>query len=573
MKEREADMTRYAQHLNPRGQTPQSQKASSKQKRNSAGGYTFKLDKWGRLDRWLILGAEGGTYYASESKLTKQSAKCIQKCLDEDGPKAVERIASISEAGRAPKNDPAIFALAMAAGHKDLETRKAALDNLQRVCRIGTHLFQFVESVKQFRGWGRGLREAVVKWYLEKDEDRLAYQVVKYQQRNGFSHRDVLRLAGGALADYETTPAQRAVFRWIVAGDAFGKRAVTRRKGKDHTYGVIARKSVPELILGYEEVKQASTEKQVVKLITEHGLTHEMVPNDFKKSPAVWEALLQRMPIGAMIRNLGKLSNVGVLTPMSSASKLVAERLGDQTRINKARLHPLSVLVALNTYRRGCGVRGSLTWNTIPQVTDALDRAFYLAFGAIVPTGANRLIALDVSGSMIDGEISGMTGISPRIGSGAMAMTTVQTEANYHVIGFTGGSGGGYRSSNTRDVSPINLSKRMRLDSVIKTISGLPFGGTDCALPMLYALENKLEVDAFEIYTDSETWAGAVHPHEALERYRQKMGRDAKLIVVGMTATQFTIANPDDTGMLDVVGFDTGAPSIMSDFIREGFGQ
>jgi len=567
--------TRYAQHVSKRQGTSQSEKADPKQRKNSAGGYTFTLDKWGRLDRWLILGAEGGTYYATERKLTKQNALCIQACLDEDGPKTVERIASISEAGRAPKNDPAIFALAMAAGHKDLATRKAALDNLQRVCRIGTHLFAFVDSVKEFRGWGRALREAVVKWYLEREEDQLAYQVVKYQQRNGVAHRDVLRLAGGALSDYEQSRAQQAVFRWIVAGDNFGTREVTRRNGKDATYGTIARKHVPNLILAYEEMKQADSEKQVVKLISEYRMTHEMVPNDFKKSKAVWEALLENMPIGAMVRNLGKLSNVGVLTPMSKASKLVAARLGDQAQINKARLHPLAVLVALNTYRQGKGVRGSLTWTPVPQVIDALDSAFNLAFGAIQPTGANRLIALDVSGSMGGGQIAGMPGITPRIGSGAMAMTTVRTEANYHVIGFTGGGYGYGRRSNVNAneaVTSLNLSKNMRLDQVINTISGLPFGGTDCALPMLWALQNKIEVDAFEIYTDNETWAGNIHPHEALERYRQKMGRDAKLIVVGMTATDFTIANPDDTGMLDIVGFDTAAPSIMADFIREGFG-
>lgn len=562
-------MTRYAQHVNEK-ETPQSEKASDNQRKNFAGGYSFVLDKWGRLDRWLILGAEGGTYYASESKLTKDNAKALKECLNEDGPRTVERISSISEAGRAPKNDPAIFALAMAAGHEDLATRKAALENLQRVCRIGTHLFQFVDSVKAFRGWGRGLREAVVKWYLERDENALAYQVVKYQQRDGVSHRDVLRLAGGALSDYEQSRAQQAVFRWIVAGDNFGKREVERREGKDATYGTIARKHVPDLILAYEEMKKADSVKAVVKLITEYRMTHEMVPNDFKGKAEVWEALLQNMPIGATVRNLGKLSNVGILAPMSKGSKLVAERLGNQDAIRKARLHPLQVLVAMNTYSRGRGVRGKLSWDVVPQVVDAMDEAFYLSFGAIEPTGLNRLIALDVSGSMCGPEINRMPGITPRVGSAAMAMTTVRTEANYQVIAFTGGGWG--RDQALSNVTQLSLSKRMRLDTVVDTISGLPFGGTDCALPMLWALHNKVEVDAFEVYTDNETWAGQIHPHQALEQYRQKMGRDAKLSVVGMTSTEFTLANPDDAGMLDVIGFDTATPNIMADFFREGFG-
>jgi len=45
------------------------------------------------------------------------------------------------------------------------------------------------------------------------------------------------------------------------------------------------------------------------------------------------------------------------------------------------------------------------------------------------------------------------------------------------------------------------------------------------------------------------------------------MGIDAKLVVVGMTATNVTIADPNDKGMLDVVGFDTSAPNVMSEFV------
>jgi 60 kDa SS-A/Ro ribonucleoprotein len=41
--------------------------------------------------------------------------------------------------------------------------------------------------------------------------------------------------------------------------------------------------------------------------------------------------------------------------------------------------------------------------------------------------------------------------------------------------------------------------------------------------------------------------------------------------VVGMTATQFSIADPKDSGMMDVVGFDGSAPNIISSFARGEF--
>jgi 60 kDa SS-A/Ro ribonucleoprotein len=103
---------------------------------------------------------------------------------------------------------------------------------------------------------------------------------------------------------------------------------------------------------------------------------------------------------------------------------------------------------------------------------------------------------------------------------------------------------------------------------VVKEIDGLPFGGTDCALPMLYALAQEREVDTFVIYTDSETWAGQVHPVQALADYRRASGIPARLVVVGMVSNGFSIADPNDPGMVDVVGFDTATPQLISDFAR-----
>jgi len=101
-------------------------------------------------------------------------------------------------------------------------------------------------------------------------------------------------------------------------------------------------------------------------------------------------------------------------------------------------------------------------------------------------------------------------------------------------------------------------------------MDGMQFGRTDCSLPMSWAQKNRVEADAFVIYTDNETWFGE-HPVKALQRYRDEMGIDARLVVVGMTATQFTIADPEDAGMLDVVGFDTAAPEVISRFAAGGF--
>src|SRR5947208_11610329 len=156
----------YAKIFNRRS-TAQSQPIpGSTQVRNSGAGYSWQVDDWTRLDRFLILGAEGGTYYIAERDLVKQNHDALVRCIKADGIRAVNCIVEISDSSRAPKNDPAIFALALVAAHGNTEAKALAFQNLGKVCRIGTHLFHFAESVNALRGWGRGLRNAVGHWYV-----------------------------------------------------------------------------------------------------------------------------------------------------------------------------------------------------------------------------------------------------------------------------------------------------------------------------------------------------------------------------------------------------------------------
>lgn len=557
----------YARHVSTRSTPQTSPIFGKKQIKNSAGGYSFQVDCWTRLDRFLILGCEGGSYYAGEQKLTRENATSIIDCAKSDATRAVDRICEISENGRAPKNDPAIFALALLAGKlAGDEAAKLALEALPRVCRIGTHLFQFIQSVTEFRSWNRGLRNAIAKWYTEKEVDDVAFQVTKYQQRNGMSHRDVLRLSHPKSTDLEP------VFRWVVGGmDALTRSAVVRKfpSGESRTdfYGEIVPAQLPDVIRAFEEAKTTTSDKAMARLIREEGLVREHIPTNFLNSKVVWEALLEKMPIHAMVRNLGKMSAIGLLAPLSAAAKLVCDKLGNAEQLKRSKMHPMALLMAQKVYGQGHGDKGSLTWNPVSQVIDALDDAFYGAFANVTPTGKRWLLGLDVSGSMASCTIAGSS-LTPRDASAAMALVTAATEPQHHICGFTAGTRSRYGMSSSRSViSPLAISPRQRLTDAVRTVSDLDFGPTDCALPMVYAMENKIAVDAFVVYTDSETYYGTPHPCQALQAYRDRMGIDAKLIVCGMVANEVSIADPNDGGMLDVVGFDTNVPAIMSDFV------
>jgi 60 kDa SS-A/Ro ribonucleoprotein len=541
----------YTQYANARETSQSEAILGSSQVQNNAGGYGWAVDDWKRLDRFLILGAEGGTYYASERKLTRDNAEAVLRCIKADGPRTVNRVVEISRAGRAPKNEPALFALAMCAGLGAPETRKRALACLPLVARTGTHLFHFAEYAQAFRGWGRGLRQAVARWYDDKETDDLAYQVVKYRQRDGWTHRDLLRLSHPKPAH----ASWQALYRWITQGEAGD--------------------ALPRIVQGYLAVQVAETEREVVRLIGEYGLPREALDTKWLKSPDVWAAMLPDMPLTAMIRNLGVMTANGLLAPLSDAERTVVGKLADSEHLRKSRVHPIAVLSALMVYRQGHGARGSLEWSPSARAVDALNSAFYAAFGNVTPTGRRLVLGIDVSGSMESGEIAGIPGLTPRMGAAAMALVTANVESNYAIMGFS------------HQFVDLAISPRQRLDDVMRTMAALDFGATDCALPMLWALGYQpkrgawrcaagyeragrpVDADAFIVYTDNETWYGSIHPSQALQRYRQERGIAAKLAVVAMTADGFTIADPNDAGMLDVVGFDTATPELLSQFIRD----
>ena len=390
---------------------------------NDAGGYVFPVDDWALLERFLILGTEGGTYYTGQRKLTAKSVDAVLRCLKADGARFVGTVVAVSDGGRAPRNDEALFCLAIAAKKGDDMTRAVALGALPKVARTATHLFQFLGFAKEFGGWGRGFKRAVANWYLKRPVEKVAYQMVKYREREGYSHRDVLRLA---KPKPERDSAADKLFAWAT--------------GKVSLDGFDIPHASDELrvVEGFERSQRAASPAEAASLVREFNLPREAVKTDYLPSLEVQEALLEDMPITAMIRNLANMTRSGLLTPTSSHTATVVARLGEGERLRKGRVHPISILLAMKTYASGQGLRGGNTWTPVPQVIDALDDAFYETFGILEPTGKRLLVALDVSGSMRGQMVRGVPNLSAREASAAMAMTFVRTEKQYEVVAFSG---------------------------------------------------------------------------------------------------------------------------------------
>ena len=496
---------------------------------NSAGGHAYPVSDETRLARFLILGSEGGSYYAKERQLTKENSENVVRLLQNDTRKCLDLICEISKSGRAPKNSPALFALALAVTHGEQAVRGQARERLPEVARTGSHLLEFVSYADAMRGWGRALKETVAAWYENRPLDDLVYQTVKYRDRSQWTHRDVLRVAHPKAAD----AARNALFRWITKDELDDER--------------------PELELAraFHQAKTATIE-ETAELVRQHRMTWEMLPSEALKAKEIWEAMSGHLPVNALVRNLATMTRNGAIAPMNA--QWAVDRINRIGAAAGPKIHPVNVLKALLTYQAGQGRRGQHEWQPVPQIVDALDAAFERSFQHAPQTRQRLYLAVDVSGSMGYGEVAGVPGFTPRMAACAMAMAVARREPNYVIRAFC------------HRMEKLDLTARTPLPEAIRQTEQMQFGGTDCALPMLDALKENIPVDCFIVLTDSETWYGRIHPAEALRQYRRETGIPAKLAVVGMVSNRYTIADPDDAGMMDVVGFDSAAPALIADF-------
>ncbi|XP_062991063.1 RNA-binding protein RO60 [Elgaria multicarinata webbii] len=527
----------------------QMQPCNEKQVPNSEGGYVWQVMDMNRLRRFLCFGSEGGTYYIKEQKLGFENAEALLRLIEDGrGCEVVQEIKTFSQEGRAAKQKPVLFALAICSQCSDAKTKQAAYKAVPEVCRIPTHLFTFIQFKKDLKEgmkcgmWGRALRKAVADWYNGKNDMAIALAVTKYKKRNGWCHKDLLRLSHLKPANEGLAIVTKYVMKgWKEVQEAYKENKLSAETEKLLKY-----------LEAVERVKHTEDELEVIHLIEEFSLVREHLLTSHLQSKEVWKALLQEMPLTAMLRNLGKMTANSVLEPGSPEVTIVCERLKNEKLLKKARIHPFHILVALETYKGERSYRGKLHWQPDKDILEALDASFYKTFKTVEPTEKRFLLAVDVSDSMFQKVLGSVLNASTV--AAAMCMVVARTEKDSHIVAFS------------HEMVPCPVTEDMTLPQVLQKMSEIPMGATDCSLPMLWAQKTGVAVDVFIVFTDNETFAGDIHPATALRQYRERTGIPSKLIVCGMTSSGFTIADPDDRGMLDICGFDTGAPDVIRNF-------
>jgi len=763
-----------AQSALVRAAVPQWFRLDPDQVPNNAGGFVWQISDQEQVLRYLIIGSEGGNFYQTPQQVSSHCASCVLRMTRTPAnfKWLIETIRQVSIEGRAAKQESTLLALATAIVFAPTPAAKTeALDAVKDCVRILTNMYMLIGYIKIFSkaghptlsapasasasasasavvgsGLGRGIRRVFGEYFYSRTGIEIANLMTKYQNREGWTIKDVLTLIhidpkkmkddGGRLA-IEWVFKTKEEFAEILKAKndqlpqnpslGGGTPVKTLFNAIKEIHTIAERPLQPATnpsLAGLSNYQYSEELDRIVHLINTAGLCREQLPSQLFKYRKVWEALLlskgangkgKGMPLTALIRNLGKLSTaeIGIINPnyvspvvrtaVSAAAaaadtqwggvsptEYIIRRLTNAHDIKYSRVHPYNILVAMMTYKKGCGDKGSLNWIPSIPILNALDQAFKLAFQNVAPTGKRIKIALDVSGSMSSAYCTGSPIVSCATGSVAMMMMTIYVENQHRwttpkqpppaqaavsgpaspwtttqlpdgrtlyentktkqcqftppapapasapapapVVRGRPTTVDEYRKTKQYLGIPINPAEAPKptpgyhssfytpppqhhylpelypppatpsnvticafsntiidltnaivgyMDATINPVTGLPtmtiadalklvdmpFSSTDCALPMIQALKNNEQVDAFVIYTDSETYMGTIHPQAALEEYRKATGINAKLIVVGMTSNCLTIADPKDLNTLNLAGFDTATPRIINDFI------
>jgi 60 kDa SS-A/Ro ribonucleoprotein len=517
-------------------------KVNENQTVNSGEMLVYKLDDIERLKRFIFLGSENGSLHINKDILEYQNIMCLENLLDkcryDDILDVINKCKNTNY-----RNDYLIYVLARSCSIRldddplfwKKDFRSDCYKLVLEICTIPTHLFLFIQLYETINsklykttGWNAHLKQMINEWYQSKSYNELMYHVTKYQKRHNWTHKDILRLSHIKAKDNTIND----IFKYI-----------TKNKLNDNNPNL-------RYLIAYNDLKTETEVDKVVEYINEYNFVKEQIPYHLLNEAKVWIALIKNMPITALLKSLNKITALNILTDYQEILELV------KRKIDTIYVHPLQLLIVLKMYNKGQGMKGGLIWEPHMEISSILNNAFYASFSKLAPTNKKLLLALDVSSSMSWNTVCGIDCLSAAEVSCAMAMMFDYVEKNVDIMGFSS------------EFKNLNISSKVCLEENLEHIKDNTFGNTDCSLPFVWASENKKEYDAVIVFTDNETNSNIIQPSTALQLYRTEMKTNTKLIVVALTSNGFSIANPDDSNMMDVCGFDNNMYDTINEFLE-----
>jgi 60 kDa SS-A/Ro ribonucleoprotein len=470
----------------------------------------------------LLTNTFGSTFYVSQRGVIDEANALHDKLVKTDPEFAAK--AMVYARGKGYMRTQPVYGLAKLVSFQGSTVEKQrrrmlAEQAFSGVVRTPNDLYDFITLTQSMgcRLNGRRLKRMVNQWLTSKMSE---YWAIKYGSagKSGMSLRKVLR---------HFHPDHSELFRYL-------------RQGRGEKAFEANLEELPQ-IRAFEALKQAKTDAEKVKAITEGRLPHEVATSFAGSSKAVWDAIVPQLPVFALVRNLATLERQGVL---DGHRALIEGKLSNPEVIKRSRMFPFRFLQASEKV-------GS-NW-----ATDALRDAVELAFVNVPAIEGRTAVFLDISVSM-NGDF---------LRTAALFAISImkQTKLNGRLITF-----------NDR-AHDVQVSAR---DSILTQASRIQVNGcTNVAAPMYKLLQERDKVDTVVLISDEQQNAGTPF-YDVLMQYRRSINPNVRSFLINVSPYRNAIVDPKDPQVSYIFGWSDQVLSFMSlasqgwksmaDAIREG---
>ncbi|XP_013774966.1 60 kDa SS-A/Ro ribonucleoprotein-like [Limulus polyphemus] len=510
-----------------------------------------------RLLRFLYIGSETNCYIPGDRKLTLENIHCIDSSSQEA---AVKEIIRVAKEGSSVYPDALPFALAVCSQSQNMKVKQAAYSALKEACPTASELFSFVhfaeEVSKPTTGWGRSRRTAVANWY-KTDPKRLAALITRVMSHRGWSHKDLFRLVHLKTEN----KGLAALYKYIT----HGYEAAEKEFGVADASPQV--KDVLEYLKAVHELKHTADEQKAARLIEMHDLNFEHIPTPMLKSKEIWLCLIHRLPVQVLLSQLPRLHRLGFLKHKSPVLKPILERLNSDSTMNDGHLGPLQTFIIakqLETLQKNPVDKTVLqTYSKLSQLDDTLQTLHLASFKMVPSTGKRYLVAVDVRNSMVHGKKTlGCRYVSPADAACLILMALSRAESG-KVTALAFSKDG---------LKDIEINNKMTHNDFFRRLRETPMGPVNVAAPLQWAQEKKKTFDVILVCTANQIQSGDVHPADAFKEYRLNLKLpQARFIVCAFSSGEFSLAPPDEPGMLDIAGFSEKVLQVIQDFARGVF--
>lgn len=414
---------------------------------NEAGGVAYKLGDRAALAQLAATGCLNATYYASaETQLDTVLQLAAKTPTD-----FLARTALYCRKKGLMKDTPALLCAVLAS--RDVDRLELIFDRVIDNAKMLRNFVQILRSGVTGRKSLGTLPKRLVRRWLESRRDEDLFRADVGQSP---SLADIIKMVHPRPA----TTARAALYGYLLE--------------REHPADLL-----PAIVREFEAWKkdrQGPVPDVPFQMLTALPLTSDQ-----------WKSIARRAPWQMTRMNLNTFARHGVFEDKQIVS-LVADRLRDETQVQRARAFPYQLLMAYTS-----------AGQEVPaEIRDALQDAMEHATANVPQVNGKVVICPDVSGSMrsaVTGYRKGATSAVTCLHVAALVSACLlRQNRNSVVMPFSD------------NVVPATLNPRDSVMTNAQKLLALPSGGTNCSAPMAELNRQKAQADLVIYVSDNESW-------------------------------------------------------------------